>query len=93
MRPPVFEKVTEAQRQEILRVYKEQGTKAAGVLCVSLGLCPRYYSKLACERGVSRRKSKPLTETQKAKMRATVHKDDSHDHRWKWAVERGAVVV
>ena len=48
MRPPVFEKVTEAQRQEILRVYKEQGTKAAGVLCVSLGLCPRYYSKLAC---------------------------------------------
>jgi hypothetical protein len=84
-------KVTEAQRLEILRVYKTEGVKAAEALCVSLNLSPRYYSALASNRGVSVRKRKPLTPAQKAKMLATVQRDDSYDYRWKWAVERGPV--
>ena len=40
-------KVTEAQRQEILRAYREEGTKAAEALCISLGLSGRYFSPLA----------------------------------------------
>jgi hypothetical protein len=91
--PFVSEKINEAQRQEILRVYMEEGTDAAGALCISLGLCLRYYSRLASERGVVRRKVRPLTSAQKAKARSIVHKDDSHDHRWAWAIARGPVVV
>jgi hypothetical protein len=86
-------KTTKEQRAEILRVYKAEGTAACSALCLSLGLSARYYSKLASEHGLSCPKSKPLSAAQKAKMRATVRKDDSYDHRWKWAVERGSVVV
>ena len=86
-------KTTEAQRKEILRVFKADGAAACSALCLSLGLSARYYSKLASEHGVSARKSKPLTDAQKAKMIATVRKDDSYDYRWKWAVERGPVVA
>lgn len=86
-------KTTEAQRLEILRVYKTEGVKAATALCVSLGLSPRYYSALASLRGVSAKKSRPLTAEQKAEMRKIKRADDSHDHRWKWAVERGSVVA
>lgn len=93
MRPPTNQKISEAQRQEIIRVYLNDGPKAAGALCVSLGLCLRYFSKLASERGVVRRKARPLTAAQKAKMRSVVHRDDSHDHRWAWAIARGPVVA
>jgi hypothetical protein len=86
-------KTTKEQRQEILRVYKDEGTAACSVLCLRLGLSARYYSKLASEHGISGRKSKPLTPAQKQKMRSTVRRDDSYDHRWKWAVERGVVVA
>ena len=86
-------KTTAEQRAEILRVYKANGPDACSTLCLSLGLSARYYSKLASEHGVSGRKSKPLTEAQKQKMRATVRKDDSYDYRWKWAIERGPVVA
>lgn len=86
-------KTTEAQRQEILRLYKTEGVRAAEAMCIRLNLSPRYYSALASNRGVSVRKSKPLTPAQKAKMRAIVKKDDSYDYRWKWAVERGPVIA
>lgn len=86
-------KTTKEQRMEILRVYKTDGTAACSALCLRLGLSARYYSKLASEHGLSGRKSKPLTPAQKEKMRATVRRDDSHDHRWKWAIERGSVVA
>lgn len=86
-------KTTAEQRKEILRVYKAEGTAACSALCISLGLSARYYSKLASEHGLSSPKSKPLSEAQKAKMLATVRKDDSYDYRWKWAIERGPVVA
>jgi hypothetical protein len=86
-------KTTEAQRQEILRVYRTEGVKAATELCLSLGLSRRYYSALASLRGVSARKSRPLTAEEKAEMRKIKRMDDSRDHRWKWAIERGNVVA
>lgn len=86
-------KTTAKQRSEILRVFKKDGAAACRALCLSFGLSARYYSKLASEHGISARKSKPLTEAQKQKMRATVRKDDSYDYRWKWAIERGPVVA
>lgn len=86
-------KVTEAQRQEILRIYKIEGVNAASALCVSLGLHPRYYSGLASGRGVAKKKSKPLTPEQKAKMRSQVYREDCNDPRWAWAIARGAVVI
>lgn len=85
--------VPEETRQEILRVYTAEGTDAASELCIRIGLSSRYYSSLAYKRGVSRKKSKPLTPEQKAKMRGIVQKDDSHDYRWKWAIERGPVLA
>jgi hypothetical protein len=93
MKSRIQEKINEAQRLEILRVYREEGTKSAIQLCLSLGLCGRYYSSLASSRGVAAKKRRPLTDAQKAKMRATVKKDDSYDYRWKWAIERGPVVA
>lgn len=86
-------KTTEAQRQEILRVYKTDGVRSATELCLRYGLSARYYSKLASERGVACRKSKPLTAEQKAEARKIRRRDDSYDHRWKWAKERGGVVA
>jgi hypothetical protein len=86
-------KITEAQRLEIIRVYKTEGVQAATELCLRYGVSARYYSKLASERGVACRKSKPLTEEQKAEMRKIKRMDDSYDHRWRWAKERGAVVA
>lgn len=85
-------KVTEVQRQEVLRVYREEGTKAAEALCISLGLNGRYFSQLASARGVARKKSKPLTPEQKAQMKAVATRFTS-DHRWQWAKERGAVIA
>lgn len=84
-------KTTEAQRLEILRVYKDEGVAAVTALCLSLGLSPRYYSSLASLRGVAAKKSRPLTPEQKAKALKIKRRDDSHDHRWKWAIERGSV--
>lgn len=88
--PFVSEKINEAQRQEILRVYKTEGTKAAGALCVKLGVSARYYSKLACERGVATKKARPLTPEQKAAMRAQITRP-CNDPRWAWAIARGPV--
>jgi hypothetical protein len=84
-------KITEAQRQEILRTYMVNGTKAASVLCVSFGLHPRYYSGLASLCGVATKKAKPLTPQQRAKIgRPTVNHNDP---RWSWAIDRGPVVA
>jgi len=93
MRGHIQEKINEAQRLEILRVYREKGTAPAMELCASLGLCKRYYSSLASSRGVAAKRRRPLTAEQKAKMRAVNKKDDSYDYRWKWAIERGPVVA
>jgi hypothetical protein len=86
-------KTTKEQREHILRVFKAKGPGACTELCLKMGLSARYYSKLASERGISGRKSKPLTPAQKQKMLATVRRDDSYDYRWKWAIERGPVVA
>lgn len=86
-------KTTKEQREEILRVLVAEGTGAATALCLGYGLSARYWSKLASERGVSNRKAKPLTAAQKEKMRRINRKDDSHDYRWKWAIERGPVIA
>ena len=86
-------KTTKEQRDEILRVLVSDGTGAATALCLGHGLSARYWSKLASERGVWNRKSKPLTAAQKEKMRRVNRKDDSYDYRWKWAIERGPVVA
>lgn len=85
--------VTEAQRQEILDAYKAGGPEAAKALGAKFGLCGHYYSALAHRRGVSKKKSKPLTAEQKDAMRRIVPMDDSHDKRWRWAIERGAITI
>lgn len=92
-RGTIREKINEAQRQEILLVYKAEGSDAAMALCKSLNLSPRYYSALASARGVANRKSRPLTAEEKAIMRSIVPMDDSTDPRWQWAVERGPVLA
>jgi len=84
-------KVTEQMRLDILRVYRDEGSTAAAAFCANLGLSRGYYSALACRRGVAVKKSKPLTDDQKARIRNRVPIDDSHDHRWQWAIQRGAV--
>ena len=86
-------KVTEQMRQDILRVYKDEGSASAAAFCAKLGLSRGYYSALACRRGVADKKSKPLTDDQKARIRNRVPIDDSGDHRWQWAISRGSVVA
>lgn len=85
--------VTEAMRLDVLRVYKDKGPAAAAAYCAEIGLGRSYYSALAYRRGLTRKKSKPLTPEQKAEMRRIIPVDDSHDKRWQWAVDRGPVVA
>jgi Ni,Fe-hydrogenase III small subunit len=85
--------VTEEMRQEILRAYEAGGPAPAKALGVEMGLCAHYYSALAHRRGVSKKRSKPLTAEQKAAMRRSIPIDDSGDKRWQWAIERGPVVA
>lgn len=86
-------KTTEAQRQDILRVYKTEDSEAASKLCLGMGLSRRYYSSLASLRGVSRRpQSRRLTEAEKDIIRNT-KPTKRKDKRWMWAVERGSVVA
>ncbi len=85
--------VTEALRQEILRIYKLDGSAVAAAFCAEKGLSRGYYSALACRRGVAVKKSKPLSAAQKTAMRRIVPIDDSHDKRWQWAIERGPVIA
>lgn len=88
MRP----KITEQQRLEILRVYAEHGPEKTKPLCVSLGLNPYYYSCLASKRGVSVKKTKPLTAAEKTMLRRKTFRVQ-RDRRWAWARKRGMVVV
>jgi hypothetical protein len=89
------QKTTPEQREEIIRVYQESPA-ASKELCLSLGLSARYGHQIASIAGKAHGKKLKrftVTEAEKARIRKIVHIDDSHDHRWQWAVERGPVVA
>lgn len=88
-------KTTPEQREEIIRVYQES-PEASKELCRSLGLSARYGHQIASRAGKSHGKRLArftVTEAEKSRIRKIVHIDDSHDHRWSWAIERGPVVA
>lgn len=47
--------ITEEQRDELVRVYVAQGTAAAAPLAEKYGVCRRYPSILARDRGLSKK--------------------------------------
>lgn len=71
-------KLTHEQREQLVRVYLESGTSAAGPLAVSMGVSRKYPGIMAATSG-RRRSGRPP--------------GDWNDHRWQWAIERGPVVI
>ena len=87
-------KVTEQMRQDILRVYKDEGSASAAAFCAKLGLSRGYYSALACRRGVADKKSKPLTDDQKLVCwsRATCDADVEHKTEHQCLMDYGIAI-
>jgi hypothetical protein len=79
--------ITPEQRDDLVRAYVANGTAATAPLAAKYGVCRKYPSILARERGLSHCYGDPNSPRVKKATRA----DD--DHRWRWAIERGAVIA
>lgn len=84
------QKITAAQRQELLRHYLEHGAMASAVKCVELGVSPKYASSLAASMGYARPKWR------KGNRYKDNHTDKRsprslNDPRWQKAIARGSV--
>jgi hypothetical protein len=76
--------VTDDQRELLISTYLRDGYDAAAPLAVEYGVSPRHVAKLLRRRGIkntTKRGRKPGSEAGK------------NNPRWRWAIERGAVVV
>jgi len=73
--------LTKEALNDLLDTYASQGGDAARALAPKYGIKPVYVKKLAVKHGVRHRRigRKPYQ-----------HK---RDHRWAWAIERGAVLA
>lgn len=71
-------KITESQREQLVRVYLESGLRVAGPLAISMGVSPKYPGILASTSGRRRPGQKGT---------------DMNDPRWAWAIQRGAIIA
>lgn len=71
-------KISEAQREQLVRVFLSDGIRVAGPLAVSMGVARKYPAQLAATSG--RRRTKRRT-------------TNDADPRWAWAIERGPICV
>lgn len=71
--------LTAKQKAHILKLYAEEGTKAAYAVAPSYGVTRAYVRKMAHYNGV-KAKQKPV-------------KPKKVDHRWEWAIARGPVIA
>jgi hypothetical protein len=78
-------KLTDEQRAQLLKLYLEQGYRAASALAVSLGASERYPAQLARKNG--------YTNNHQRAGRSYGHKTGARDHRWQWAIQRGAISI
>lgn len=72
-------KLTEAQREQLIRVYLSGGIRAAGPLAVSMGVGRKYPGNIANTTGRHRQ----------PKLRGR----SENDPRWAWAIVRGAIIA
>jgi hypothetical protein len=77
--------MTAAERDQLVITYLEVGSDAARAMAIDLGVSPRYVAKLLRQRGIDN------TTKRGAKMGRP--RDDKHDPRWQWAIQRGAVIA
>lgn len=75
----------EDKKHELLQVYLHLGIEASRTLCREYGVSENYAAKRASEMDISHRKV-----FFGANARTTSRVNHA-DHRWKWAVERGAI--
>lgn len=79
-------KVTPRQRYQLMQIFLNMGQEVAGPMCVQLGLHPNYARGYASATGTLA----PRKYRGGGNIAMTV---DHSDPRWKWAIERGAVVA
>lgn len=83
-------KITDKQRDELLRLYLSDGREAAGALAVKYGVSPKYPSSLAAALGLHRPRWRKGNRYKDNKID---HTRSLNDPRWAWAIERGSVTV
>lgn len=76
-------KLTNEQRQEIIDAYLSRGYLAAHRAGAKYSVGPNYVKNLRFRRGLPKAQRKTLPETPK----------QPEDHRWQWAIERGAIIA
>lgn len=86
------QKITAAQRQELLQHYLEHGSVASAAMCIEFGVSPKYASSLAASMGCAR----PLW--RKGNRYKDNHTDKRsprslNDPRWARARAVGAVIA
>ena len=88
-------KVTKEVERELVEIYLTQGRAVAAKACVEHGVSPHYAVNAAAALGKGRPRWRAGTKY-KGKRPAgkppTITRSES-DHRWQWAIERGAVVA
>lgn len=86
-------KITEEQRLEILKVYGEQGQKAAAILCREYGVSDGYPAVYASTYGVTTPQWRGKGRKYKNRDTAGRSPKDASDPRWAWAIARGVVIA
>lgn len=79
-------KVTKRQEWQLVQIFLHMGQDVAGPVCVALGVSPRYAKNRVTELGLL----PPRKNHGGGNIALTV---DHTDPRWKWAEERGPVLV
>ncbi|MDB5550832.1 MAG: hypothetical protein JWL86_816 [Rhizobium sp.] len=87
-------KVTDAQREELLALYR-QDPRAAAEMCASLGVSRTYAAARASERGEALKlaQNRKLSPEEKRRLRAIEGRPDHNDPRWAIAIQLGAVLA
>lgn len=79
--------LSEAQRDQIVTSYQISGYDTAAAVAVAHGVSTRHVAKLLRERGIKN------TSRRGRKCNHVNGPTQCNDPRWKWAVERGAVLA
>ncbi len=83
-------KLTKEQEQQLLEHYLAHGAKATEAMCDEMGVSRRYPASVASIYGKSRLRSRS---TKYKRIPEKWRPNDSHDHRWAWAIARGAISI
>lgn len=77
-------RITKQQRDQIVLAYFDGGYEAAKIAAAKIGLAPSYIKNMR------HRRQLPILPIKKERL---FKNEKPIDHRWKWAVARGAVVA